>query len=551
MASTTPLSLAKVSSKPSTLVKGRLYFMPLNAKNPTKFYAFLAKGTSASSDWCPLGLQPIDVIQGSSQYQDCYSFTASYSDISATYNNYFELSPVSFNTYSICGGNETHIYSYNTTSGTPYTSIYTTSDWETYKSEVMTQSGATPSTTYAQMRYEQEWGQVYTNLRVGYNDGNSGMYNSITFEMFDNNHGSGAPLSGGLYTDGNDVLIGDPDSYGVASLQVLVSMAQTCFRGDTTYVTMADKTRKLIQDVKEGDRVLSYDVNKKEYNEAVVLANVRTGVSSKFDTYIFDNGSTVDIYGGEPFVINVGNVSTIVGLSKLYEYHTKGDDRRSIITTMDGATTKVIRKYSWVTCEKAVGRYMLLTSNGLFFANGLLKGSPSNAIYNFFDSRRINVPDYIESIFSEVNKKLAEFDNGLEDDHVDPEILVQIEEKWAIIHEAKEYLNRTDYKGRKFEEGALSEEEWIPIKNERAAKRALINQNEELITELRKSLPENLKRPTWVERSRVWSECQDILNKNLDNFIKFIDNRQKIRIEQTLKREEETMKSRKSNKEVK
>lgn len=557
MASTTPLSLAKVSSKPSTLVKGRLYFMPLNNKNPTKFYTFLAKGTSASSDWCPLGLQPIDVIQGDTQYRACYSFTASYSDTSATYNNYFSLSPVSFDTYSYCGGNENRIY--YSTSGTPYTSIYTTSDWETYKSEVTTQSGATPLTTYAQMRYEQEWGAVYTNLRVGYNNGNSGMYNFITFEMFDNNHGSGAPLSGGLYTDGNDVLIGDPDSYGVASLQVLVGLAQTCFRGDTSYITMSDRSKKLIQDVKQGDMVLSYDVGKREYCEAVVLANVKTGISSTFDTYVFENGATIDVYGGEPLVFEVDGVLTIGDVRDLYRSHSEGDDRRWVLTHTDGAKARVIKKYGSVKCEKAIGRYMLVTSNGLFFVNGLLKGNKAGFISDYYRSRHIEVPANIESILSQVNYKLAEFDNGLEDDKVDAEVLRQMELKWGMIHNAKKYLDATDYKGRKFDEGALTEEEWLPIKEKRAEMRSLINEKEEEINILRESLPDSLKSPTWVRDSEVWIECEGVLNDHLEDFREWQENIKSKRLEDIerrksefqQKREELMSKRNKNNKESK
>lgn len=564
MSSTTPLSLAKVSSKPSTLVKGRLYFMPLNNKNPTKFYTFLAKGTSASSDWCPLGLQPIDVILGTSQYQDCYSFTASYSDTSGTYNNYFELSPVSFNTYSNCGGKETHIYSYNTTSGTPYTSMYTTSDWEEYKSEIRTESGATPSTTYAQMRYEQTWGQVYTNLRVGYNDGNSGMYNSITFEMFDDKYGSGALLSGGLYTDGNDVLIGDPDSYGVASLQVLVGLAQTCFRGDTSYITMADGSKKLIQDVKVGDVVKGYDVNKKDYTDAVVLQNVKTGEERAFDCYVMDDGTTVDIFNNDGFICYVGkrkmlphrdadgDYINVYSMKTLFSFHERKDDQRRIIKE-DGNlenTTCVIHKFQ-ADCAHRTARYTLYTSNGTFFVNGLLHGLASRSLPQYFKTHKITTPDYIDKIFDGILLDLAQRDESLPDTHIEnPDKvsdLATLNKAKATIAWAKNKLSETDYKARKYVEGEISEEEWAAIKEQAAEWRKTVNDNEAIVEEYTEKVKKDnpamfdttSEEPEHVVRHAQWLKHQKTYDDNYKLFKQWADERVSYKEEQREKARKE------------
>ena len=50
----------------------------------------------------------------------------------------------------------------------------------------------------------------------------------------------------------------------------------------------------------------------------------------------------------------------------------------------------------------------------------------------------------------------------------------QKSQMWRI-HDLKAYLNNTDYQAIKFSDGAISEEEYAPIREQRAAARAEIN----------------------------------------------------------------------------
>ena len=569
MPSTTPLSFARVSSKPSTLVKGRLYFMPLNNKNQTQLNAFLAKGTSASSDWCPIGLQPDTQLIGSTQWAGVYNLSAYYSDSSKEFQTNFIMSPSTVNCSTVCGsdGGESDLYLYS--GSTPYASIYSFTSWETYKAEVEARAGTTPNTTYAQMRYDQEWGQVYTNLRVGYNDGNSGMYNSITFEMFDNNYGSGAPLSGGLYTDGNDVLIGDPDSYGVASLQVLVGMAQTCFRGDTSYITMANGSKKLIQDVKVGDVVKGYDVNKKDYTEAVVLQNVKTGEERAFDCYVMDDGTTVDIFNNDGFICYVGkrkmlphrdadgDYINVYSMKTLFSFHERKDDQRRIIKE-DGNlenTTCVIHKFQ-ADCAHRTARYTLYTSNGTFFVNGLLHGLASRSIPQYFKTHKITTPDYIDKIFDGILLDLAQRDESLPDTHIEnPDKvsdLATLNKAKATIAWAKNKLAETDYKARKYVEGEISEEEWAAIKEQAAEWRKTVNDNEAIVEEYTEKVKKDnpamfdttSEEPEHVVRHAQWLKHQKTYDDNYKLFKQWAD-------ERVLYKEEQREKARKEHEQKK
>ena len=325
-----------------------------------------------------------------------------------------------------------------------------------------------------------------------------------------------------IWFSGNDIIFHNGQGNEI-NLATIIANIYTCLRGDTSYITMADRSRKLIQDIKPGDVVLSYDINKKDYCEAVVLANDMTGMESRFDTFVFENGATVDVYGDEPFIFEASDVLTLGTIQKLYDYHTKGDDRRWVLTHTPGAKARVIRKFSSVVCEEPVGRYMLVTSNGAFFVNGMLKGNMSNFIDSYYKKRRNKLPDNIQTFLTEISHKLATFDNGLEDDHVDATILKQMEIKWSAVHSAKQFLTATDYKAMKYAEGAMTEEEWLPIKAQRAEMRAVINENEAEITELRKQLPENLKQPTWIGKAQIWAEGEGILNDHLQDFKDFIN----------------------------
>lgn len=324
-----------------------------------------------------------------------------------------------------------------------------------------------------------------------------------------------------IWFNGNDIVFHNGQGNEI-NLSTIIANIYTCLRGDTSYITMADRSRKLIQDIKPGDVVLSYDVNKKDYCEAVVLANDMTGMESRFDTFVFENGTTVDVYGDEPFIFEASDVLTIGTIQTLYDYHTKGDDRRWVPTHTPGAKARVIRKFSNVICEEPVGRYMLVTSNGAFFVNGMLKGNMSNFIDSYYKKRRNKLPDNIQTFLTEISHKLAAFDNGLEDDHVDATVLKQLEIKWSAVHNAKQFLTATDYKAMKYAEGAMTEEEWLPVKAQRAEMRAVINENEAEIAELRKQLPENLKQPTWIGKAQIWAECEGILNDHLQDFKDFI-----------------------------
>lgn len=292
-----------------------------------------------------------------------------------------------------------------------------------------------------------------------------------------------------------------------------------CFRGDTTYVTMYDRTKKLIKDVKTGDSVLGYDVNRREYCEAIVLENIKTGETSHFDTYVFENGATVDIYGGEGFVFTADNQLSLSVIGDLYNAHLRGDDRRWVLTHTEGAVARVIAKYDGL-CNSKKERYSLQTSNGTFFANGLCHGNAAITLPGLFEG--FELPVTIKSAFDQIMEKISAFDSALPDDKVeDATWLRKAELAKAIIVQNKAKLSATDYKAIKYAEGILDEEEWLPVKEERATARAVINKQEALLAGYNAQIASQtpiLSEKTWVEKAGIWRECQAILDAHLEDF---------------------------------
>lgn len=283
-----------------------------------------------------------------------------------------------------------------------------------------------------------------------------------------------------------------------------------CFREDTSYVTMYDGTTKLISEVKPGDSVLGYDVNKQDYCEALVVSNDRTGEVTTFDCYVFEDGTTVDIDGIDSFLTHY--MSNFEGLepdftdcfnvSPIDYLYNDSRERnhyfRKIIKSTGGKDNGVAviyrRKYN---CATPTGRYRIQTSNGTCFINGLCHArKPIDTVINFTTGTTAFTPK-IREVFANIFARQAKGDPFLPDDHIEDTsaagLLKELTANNAVINLKKEYLNSTDYKAMKYAEGALSEEEWLPIKTNRIAAREEINtreaRNDEILPLLKASNP--------------------------------------------------------------
>lgn len=327
------------------------------------------------------------------------------------------------------------------------------------------------------------------------------------------------------------------DGYRNLKIEDIISFV-TCFRGDTTYVTMADGSKKLIQDVQVGDEVLGYDVNRKEYCTTIVIENTRTGAEMGYWTFVMDDGTTIDIWNNDSFITchkserfgdADGDYIGFHDIQQLLKWHDQNEGFRKIIKdtgNLENATSVIYKRY--IPCAELTPRFSLYTANGTMFVNGLLHAqSPRNTIA-YFKRTHIRVPGNIMQLWDEISASYTAADEGLPDDHIqrpekvgDIEILAQAK---VLIQANKNYLASTDYKAMKFAEGAITEEEWLPVKAQRAAAREVINAQEAIVEEYKVKVatdnPEfiNIDPYGWKAENTKWKAVQGILDAHAEDF---------------------------------
>ena len=131
---------------------------------------------------------------------------------------------------------------------------------------------------------------------------------------------------------------------------------------ENTLITMADGTQKKVSDISTGDSVLSYDVATGEKTTATVINSYVTGYTRDWDIHYFDNGAYLVTYG-------------------LHGIYNKKLGHNSDIRYIDDAFVAVTEsgesaflEHDRVCTVRTEKRYNLVTSNCLYYANGILLG---------------------------------------------------------------------------------------------------------------------------------------------------------------------------------
>ena len=248
-----------------------------------------------------------------------------------------------------------------------------------------------------------------------------------------------------------------------------------------TPINMADGTEKPIEQVQTGDIVQSYDPVAKTLTPAVVIKAYATGASRKFTAYNFSNGKHLTVYGMHGFYNQKS------GMTKDMQTVADGDE----FVSLSGETVEWIGSREVYLAGARRKRYNLVTSNNLYFANGLLLGSrPYNKLQLALD-RGIALTDEIRAVWQ------ADCDDY--NSHTEflsaPEFYAEVGAVYKefsgmrrLIEKNKQRLADSDYKAQKYVEGVLPEEEWQSAKTERSAWRKAINDSEAVMAERKKQV---------------------------------------------------------------
>lgn len=248
-----------------------------------------------------------------------------------------------------------------------------------------------------------------------------------------------------------------------------------------TQIAMADGTTKNIEDIQPGDEIQSYNPVTKELTPAFALKCTQTGVASMFKVYTFDDGNFLTVYSRHSvYTENYGRPANIENITRDWT-----------LRNIDGETTKLQTIEDYPIRSGVKRRYSLLTSNNMYFANGILiafsphikatrvKGYAIRTSPEALNTWKQEVVEYDKQtsfrIKPEYNKEVAPFRKLYADAK-------------AIVDKDKARLSELDYKNCKYVEGKLTEEEWVQVCEEKESLRAEINEYQPIMDTNRREM---------------------------------------------------------------
>lgn len=296
---------------------------------------------------------------------------------------------------------------------------------------------------------------------------------------------------------------------------------QTCLIKGTN-ILMADGSEKPIELVRSGEMIKSYDPTTKEQIDAVVISAYKTGASRGFFVYNFSDGKHLTIYGDHKYFNP--NAEELRPFSKV-----KPD-------VINGCSAFLNSEMSKVFCSQAITRnyqgelrehYNIITSNNLYFANGILCGHNPCDKYNYFVNRDIhtNLPPDVRALLNHSCDEYNSYDGLCEN----PEYLEATRQsrnsfRHAVqaIKRARAELDRLDYKCMKYNEGALSEEEYQEVVARKAELRAIVNEKRPTFRSTLNEIKETNNQFRLPSRSALFKACCDHDNAALNQYVEWL-----------------------------
>lgn len=332
-------------------------------------------------------------------------------------------------------------------------------------------------------------------------------------------------ISAGSNERGPNVHVGSGDSvdielntpYGsIYHNGVVVSTGSGCLvKG--TMITMADGSKKAIEDVRSGDEVLSYDFEHQTAVPAVVLFNTEHEATVYSRKQLFSDGSTLETVG-EHYVYNVNGSAC----SDIQAWDT-GDAAQKV----DGT---VVEYCGYISCSSPMTRnWNLITSNNTYYANDILNTCWPGTKFKMLAARGIKMPT---ELYEAVKQEFDYHRNGTTKAN-NPEFIAAVKEVEQqcstlakTISKNKKILDKTDYQMVKTSEqindaildskdfddfkskvAAIYSKEFTKKVNERKAARDAIVAVEEQSAQLYDQV-QQIKR-----QFGVWSEFEDMTHR--------------------------------------
>lgn len=259
---------------------------------------------------------------------------------------------------------------------------------------------------------------------------------------------------------------------GVAAMCWYIGTFGPCLIAGTK-ITMQDFSKKNIEDVKVGDVVKSWNPTTKELCDAVVLVSQKTGEEEHFTNHIFEDGNNLITFADHGYY------------NPMFRYvrNIKNETKNFHILNQNVEIKKCVVKTDYYVSGKKVGRYNILTSNNLYFANEILCGDSPFRKYSYYAKHDIELPDSVENIFKADSDAYNEW-NGLLNN---PDYLHESADartRRVNAHEkelkARAELESLDYQTIKMAEGVVTQEEIADTLARKEELRAIVNEQHEL-----------------------------------------------------------------------
>ena len=218
-----------------------------------------------------------------------------------------------------------------------------------------------------------------------------------------------------------------------------------------TQILMADGTTKNIEDVQYGDMIKSWDLENNEYIDVKSYGCIRTGIANQWKAHCFTNGEIVKIF-------NTHNIYC-KELGSLKQSRSWTEGKTAI--GYEGAETQLAFVLDLEESEYKE-RYVLMSENDLYFADGILCGQHARAKIAYwsiglFKANEEEVAEFRETaaLYDEVNN--ARFDP----DYLKKSLEIRTKRRLAEndIKNCESELAKRDYKTIKHAQGQLNDAE--------------------------------------------------------------------------------------------
>ena len=260
--------------------------------------------------------------------------------------------------------------------------------------------------------------------------------------------------------------VGDAGSGYVSYRVKWISGASWYCIEEGTKITMADRTERPIEEVKQGDLILGWDFENNCSIEAVALFANFTHRDDKTNFVVFSNGEYIS--GTDDHFIYSVDKGRDAPISELQEGEKCLDTNGEIIEIY------AIHRGIFQMGQKNF--YHLVSSNNTYFANGVMNAAHPINKFNWISyGANQQIPEEVMEILEQDAEEFKTFEFLVKNDtfrHQSVNLMKEIKTRENEIAELKQYLLDTDYVAIKHSEGLVIDDN---ILEERQAARDRIN----------------------------------------------------------------------------